>query len=406
MTRFANASFIVILLCVITNTVDVLRAAAVTYLPFVLLFLAGSPVSIMAKSRGEIGLFNLWTASPQEPRFESYALHYIPLLVGAVLLFIRIGRRVDEKTMWRKVTIVFAAQTGLAAAAVEFMWNNVGEWSDEKKTIVVTVVVPLVVEVALTICRFTTRSLKLQHEASSWAFNGFIFCVKNVHTRLLITLIEDPLLAFVAALLPIPNNYFNEDRDRYLYRAFWRLKGWYTSSVTPFEDPTQRTRNWTLRLRNLHVETTFDIICILVACFFVWSFDISIDGTTSPTAAQLLPTLGMQLVVECLQSLSTCLWYEVAVQQPAMSVPLVRMRGWSVIVTIMATTMWCSAVAEIAPRALGRIAGSTVGWVFLRSNVIEQICAPPVNEINCTSLCERFPDAIFFSSYARCPGSG
>jgi hypothetical protein len=141
-------------------------------------------------------------------------------------------------------------------------------------------------------------------------------------------------------------------------------------------------------------------------CFFVWSFDISIDGTTSPTAAQLLPTLGMQLVVECLQSLSTCLWYEVAVQQPAMSVPLVRMRGWSVIVTIMATTMWCSAVAEIAPRALGRIAGSTVGWVFLRSNVIEQICAPPVNEINCTSLCERFPDAIFFSSYARCPGSG
>jgi hypothetical protein len=175
LTRFANASFIVILLCVITNTVDVLRAAAVTYLPFVLLFLAGSPVSIMAKSRGEIGLFNLWTASPQEPRFESYALHYIPLLVGAVLLFIRIGRRVDEKTMWRKVTIVFAAQTGLAAAAVEFMWNNVGEWSDEKKTIVVTVVVPLVVEVALTICRFTTRSLKLQHEASSWAFNGCTF---------------------------------------------------------------------------------------------------------------------------------------------------------------------------------------------------------------------------------------
>jgi hypothetical protein len=244
-----------------------------------------------------------------------------------------------------------------------------------------------------------------------------IFVIKNVHTRLLITLIEHPGLAFLAALLPIPNNFYNEQRDRFLYRIVWRLKTFRSSSPYPFEDPTLELRNRTMRLRNLHIETTFEIICIFVAVcaptpvfarhehalpielqgdipaccsqsFFVWRFGIQRDGL------KLLEGLVMQVMVECLQSLACNLWYEVVERQPTLSVPLLRVRGWTVMVTIMAVTMWCVVVSTIAPRALGRLLPNA-DWVFLTNDVLSQI--------NRTRLCEQFSDATFFAHSAGCP---
>jgi len=215
-----------------------------------------------------------------------------------------------------------------------------------------------------------------------------IFVIKNVHTRLLITLIEHPGLAFLAALLPIPNNFYNEQRDRFLYRIVWRLKTFRSSSPYPFEDPTLELRNRTMRLRNLHIETTFEIICIFVASFFVWRFGIQRDGL------KLLEGLVMQVMVECLQSLACNLWYEVVERQPTLSVPLLRVRGWTVMVTIMAVTMWCVVVSTIAPRALGRLLPNA-DWVFLTNDVLSQI--------NRTRLCEQFSDATFFAHSAGCP---
>jgi hypothetical protein len=278
-----------------------------------------------------------------------------------------------------------------------------------------------------------------------------LFVIKNVNTRLLITLIEDERMAFLAALLPIrtrlatahyramqrdadgsefvsrcaANNFLNEQRDRFIYRIAWRLK-LCRASTRPFDDPTLITRNRTLRLRNLHVETTFEIICIYVAvrmhslwarrdhsragelrsdshslgccaqCFFVWRFGISRDGINPPKDAELLQALAMQVLVECLQSLGCNVWYEVVERQPTSSLPLLRMRGWTLTVTIMAVTNWCVVFTQMAPDALGRLAHSETNWVFLTQSVKSQI--------NTTILCERFPDASFFAQYAGCPG--
>jgi hypothetical protein len=92
-----------------------------------------------------------------------------------------------------------------------------------------------------------------------------MYVIKNVNTRLLIFLIKDPFFAFMAASVQIPNNFFNESRDRFLYRMLWRLKACCSRTPKAFEDPTRRRRNRTLRLQNLHIETTFEIICTFVA---------------------------------------------------------------------------------------------------------------------------------------------
>jgi hypothetical protein len=132
-------------------------------------------------------------------------------------------------------------------------------------------------------------------------------------------------------------------------------------------------------------------------CFFVWRFGISIDGVNPPTPVQLLLPLAIQLMVQCWQSLACNLWFEVVERQPTMSVPLLRMRSWSVIVTLMAVSQWCNAVSVALPRAVGRLANSNAGWVFLTSEVSGQM--------NMSSLCARFPDAAFFADYADCPPS-
>jgi hypothetical protein len=160
--RVAAASIVIVILCVITNTRDVIQVASVSYLPFVIVYLAGAPVRVLAKARGEVGIHNM---------IDSYPIRYGPLLVGTLLLFIRVGRQVGEKPLWWKTFIVFVVQYALAST-LDTIWSDVGNWSDVKKTIVVTIVAPVVVEVALTICRCALRSVTLHHEAGSWAFNG------------------------------------------------------------------------------------------------------------------------------------------------------------------------------------------------------------------------------------------
>jgi hypothetical protein len=135
-----------------------------------------------------------------------------------------------------------------------------------------------------------------------------ILAVKNVHIRLIISLIQDPLLTLLVSCFELPNNFFNEDRDRCLYRSHRRISAARTSfgssangalshrvsaaistfastgndatpsrRLTPqmaavlasipgaVDDPTLIPRNRTLRLRLLHVETPIEMICTIVA---------------------------------------------------------------------------------------------------------------------------------------------
>jgi hypothetical protein len=88
--------------------------------------------------------------------------------------------------------------------------------------------------------------------------------VKNVNARLIMYLIKDPLLALLAALIELPNNFCNEDRDRCIYRSSSRISARHESSASKDNDPTRMLRNRTLKLRLLHAETTLEIICTFV----------------------------------------------------------------------------------------------------------------------------------------------
>jgi hypothetical protein len=88
-----------------------------------------------------------------------------------------------------------------------------------------------------------------------------------VTVRLILSLIENPLLALLAALIELPNNWFNELRDRRVYHAFGRLAGASAASRSSDleRDPTRIRRNKTLRIRLLHAETTIEIVCTFVS---------------------------------------------------------------------------------------------------------------------------------------------
>jgi hypothetical protein len=91
-------------------------------------------------------------------------------------------------------------------------------------------------------------------------------CVYS-QVRLMLALIHSPLLTLLAASVQLPNNLFNDERDRLLYRCFRRLSASQASIAQAANDPcpTRIPRNRTLKLRLLHVETTIEIICTAVA---------------------------------------------------------------------------------------------------------------------------------------------
>ena len=130
-------------------------------------------------------------------------------------------------------------------------------------------------------------------------------------------------------------------------------------------------------------------------CFFVWRWDISIDGFGSPRAAPLLLNAVTQFGVEAAQSLSSCLWWEVIERRPIMAVQLLCVRGWTLIVTIVTMVVWCFCMTTLAPATVGRVTHSGASWLFLTPAVTGRFT-------NMTTLCTRFPEATSFAVAHSC----
>jgi hypothetical protein len=86
--------------------------------------------------------------------------------------------------------------------------------------------------------------------------------------------------------------------------------------------------------------------------------------------------------------MATCVWYTVIEFQPLQRVSLYLIRGWSLVIMAMVAHVWATAISDVAPSALGKLAHARVNWVF--------VTQPVLAELNRSALCARFPDATGF----------
>jgi hypothetical protein len=231
----------------------------------------------------------------------------------------------------------------------------------------------------------------------------------------------------------------DEYRDRLIYRTIHWFMGEVDASA--LLDPIRHPRNSTLKMRSLHAEIALEMIGTVTAerlrrcarrrhphmdpsqppmlsaqgeltaascsslkgycrcallynmhmcaqCFFVWRLGISRNGHDRPATVPLLLSALIQLSVQCMQTLSTCCWYTVVDRRPLQRVSLLRMQGWSLVITCMTATVWGSIFADAAPSALGKLAHSRADWPFLTQAVAA--------ELNVSTICARFPEARGF----------
>jgi hypothetical protein len=73
----------------------------------------------------------------------------------------------------------------------------------------------------------------------------------------------------------------------------------------------------------------------LSQAFVILSFGVSLNGQDPPAVGQVLRNAAIQFVAECAQCFGCNLFYVVIERVPAMSLPLLRMRGFSPLITIM-----------------------------------------------------------------------
>ena len=74
---------------------------------------------------------------------------------------------------------------------------------------------------------------------------------------------------------------------------------------------------------------------VLSQAFLILMFGVSLNGSDPPKAEQVLLNAAIQVAAECGQSLTCNLFFVVVKRQPAMSVPLLRMRGFSLVIIVM-----------------------------------------------------------------------
>jgi len=320
---------------------------------------------------------------------------YASIFVGFLSLVVVVGRRINDSSFCWNLMNWFIFNLMMTVVIHQMLWYAVPDWTDLTKALFVILVVPVAAEAALTVGRFASRGITDRHEAAGWVLNGYILMVKNVNARLIMYLIKDPLLALLAALIELPNNFCNEDRDRCIYRSSSRISARHESSASKDNDPTRMLRNRTLKLRLLHAETTLEIICTFVGAFVILSYGISLDGVRPPEVDHVMRNAAIQLFAECAQSLGCMLFNVVIDRRPAMSVPLLRMRGFSLMVTLLTTMVWFDCVASTMTGALGRRADSTVNWVFVTGAFVE--------EFNVSALCAAYPILAKQETAYNCP---
>jgi len=376
----------IVILCSQVSYTIVLPSSKKTFLPLGAIYVALGPAHVIAKSAG---------------MFIDY-MHYASYLAfigGISSHIVVIGRLIEDRSFWWKMAI-WVVTNGVLTMVIEFMlWPSVPDWTDIDKALFVIIFAPILTEVALTIGRFVSRAIPKRHEAAGWVLNGYMLAIKNVQVRLIIALIESPLVILLASSIQVPNNLYNDERDRFLYNVWARLHPQQTDKEGRFQerrytesdigDPTRIARNRTLRVRLLHVETTVEIICTVVSAFIVLNFGISLNGRDPPAVQNVLLNTAIQLGAECAHSLLCNLFYVVVLRHPAVSVPLLRMRGFSLVLTMIVACAWGTASAVAVPVTLGHRADSSSKWVFLTKAFN--------NDLNISRLCATFPEASGFA---------
>jgi hypothetical protein len=124
-------------------------------------------------------------------------------------------------------------------------------------------------------------------------------------------------------------------------------------------------------------------------------FGVSLNGSDPPKAEQVLLNAAIQVAAECGQSLTCNLFFVVVKRQPAMSVPLLRMRGFSLVIIVMIVAVWSDLAVGTLQICIGHRADSRAKWEFLTHEAFD-------NASSTRTLCALFPEAVGFAKQENC----
>jgi hypothetical protein len=109
---------------------------------------------------------------------------------------------------------------------------------------------------------------------------------------------------------------------------------------------------------------------------------------------QVLLKTAIQLMAKSVQSLVCNLFFVVVKRQPAMSVPLLRMRNFSLVITLFTIALWCDCGIGIVSYTMGHRANSRVNWEFQTKTFAK--------ELNTSALSAAFPEPVGFAEVVKC----
>jgi hypothetical protein len=123
--------------------------------------------------------------------------------------------------------------------------------------------------------------------------------------------------------------------------------------------------------------------------FVILRFGVSLNGRDPPALSHVLLNAALQFVAEFAQSLVCNLFYVVILRHPCMSVPLLRINGFSMVITMLILAVWCECVSSYLPACLGHRAHSKLSWEFVTDRFLI--------DVNTSALCAAFPEAVGFA---------
>ena len=308
---------------------------------------------------------------------------------GAGLVAWRVGKVVNDATLWWKITFLFVLPPVIMMNVYRYVLlpriSMMGDWS---LLLLAAFVNPLLFEVTLIMARQVARSLHVHDES----VRGIVPCAamtsKKCVGRYICYLISDPAIATLASLLLA---FFEvlfamsvAVRDKMVYQM--------QAHFAPLEDKhaaisavMKHEQNKLLRIRNAHNETTLEIVFSTTGLVLILAYGVSLNGETLPSAGSLASNFAVQWLSELFVDFLVIAWLTVINRQPVLETSHQLFRGWTALMCVFAAFgngfFMCSVVIQFT---YARVAGEGPYWFLLTENVESQM-------FNYTTLCNMYP---------------
>jgi len=242
------------------------------------------------------------------------------------------------------------------------------DMGDGLKVVISAIATPLLYEVfIITPCRLFSRTWKHTHESTISSVIGVgVGCSKSM-TRLLICLIKDPNWVLAASIMMGAWEFLSVTtvrvRDKLMYHVM-------SSTLDKNEDAfktMKHKRNRFLRVRNAHLETSYELIFSAAFIFVVSQLRLSFD--TSPpykevTGAELFENFIIQYITEIVVDFMCVSWVTVMHREPILAVSHEVFSGWTLMTSSVSVFATSYCLSNILPYVMVRRLDSESYWVF------------------------------------------